>query len=275
MSYLNLSENLVPLTISKLMQMKAEGGKITSLTAYDASFAALFDKVGIEVILVGDSLGNVIQGHTSTIPVSINDMAYHTQCVARSVKRAFIIGDLPFASYTSTAEAVSNSVKLMQAGAQMVKMEGGAHLCEMIEVLTHHGIPVCGHLGLTPQSVNTLGGFKVQGKSAEAAKKILDDALALEAAGAQLLVLEAIPSTLGALITESLGIPTIGIGAGPDCSGQVLVMHDAIGAFPGRKPKFVKDFLASTGTIEKAIELYIQEVKTGAFPAPEHCFLSN
>jgi len=275
MSYLNLSENLVPLTISKLMQMKAEGGKITSLTAYDASFAALFDKVGIEVILVGDSLGNVIQGHTSTIPVSVDDMAYHTQCVARSVKRAFIIGDLPFASYTSTAEAVSNSVKLMQAGAQMVKMEGGAHLCEMIEVLTHHGIPVCGHLGLTPQSVNTLGGFKVQGKSAEAAKKILDDALALEAAGAQLLVLEAIPSTLGALITESLGIPTIGIGAGPDCSGQVLVMHDAIGAFPGRKPKFVKDFLASTGTIEKAIELYIQEVKTGAFPAPEHCFLSN
>ena len=255
--------------------MKAEGGKITSLTAYDASFAALFDKVGIEVILVGDSLGNVIQGHTSTIPVSVDDMAYHTQCVARSVKRAFIIGDLPFASYTSTAEAVSNSVKLMQAGAQMVKMEGGAHLCEMIEVLTHHGIPVCGHLGLTPQSVNTLGGFKVQGKSAEAAKKILDDALALEAAGAQLLVLEAIPSTLGALITESLGIPTIGIGAGPDCSGQVLVMHDAIGAFPGRKPKFVKDFLASTGTIEKAIELYIQEVKTGAFPAPEHCFLSN
>ena len=275
MSYLNLSENLVPLTISKLMQMKAEGGKITSLTAYDASFAALFDKVGIEVILVGDSLGNVIQGHTSTIPVSIDDMAYHTECVARSVKRAFIIGDLPFASYTSTAEAVSNSVKLMQAGAQMVKMEGGAHLCEMIEVLTHHGIPVCGHLGLTPQSVNTLGGFKVQGKSAEAAKKILDDALALEAAGAQLLVLEAIPSTLGALITESLKIPTIGIGAGPDCSGQVLVMHDAIGAFPGRKPKFVKDFLASTGTIEKAIELYIQEVKTGAFPAPEHCFLSN
>lgn len=275
MSYLNLSENLVPLTISKLMQMKADGGKITSLTAYDASFAALFDKVGIEVILVGDSLGNVIQGHASTIPVSIVDMAYHTQCVARSVKRAFIIGDLPFASYTSTAEAVSNSVKLMQAGAQMVKMEGGAHLCEMIEVLTHHGIPVCGHLGLTPQSVNTLGGFKVQGKSADAAKKILDDALALEAAGAQLLVLEAIPSTLGALITESLKIPTIGIGAGPDCSGQVLVMHDAIGAFPGRKPKFVKDFLASTGTIEKAIELYIQEVKTGAFPAPEHCFLSN
>jgi 3-methyl-2-oxobutanoate hydroxymethyltransferase len=275
MSYINLSENLVPLTISKLMQMKQEGQKITSLTAYDASFAALFDRIGIEVILVGDSLGNVIQGHTSTIPVSIRDMAYHTECVARSVKRAFIIGDLPFASYTSVAEAVKNSASLMQAGAQMVKMEGGSHLQEMIEVLTQHGIPVCGHLGLTPQSVNTLGGFKVQGKTADAAKKILEDALALEAAGAQLLVLEAIPSSLGAQITDALKIPTIGIGAGPDCSGQVLVMHDALGAFPGRKPKFVKDFLATTGTIEKAIALYIEEVKKGTFPAPEHCFVSN
>jgi len=275
MSYINLSENLVPLTISKLMQMKLEGQKITSLTAYDASFAALFDKIGIEIILVGDSLGNVIQGHTSTIPVSIRDMAYHTECVARSVKRAFIIGDLPFASYTSVAEAVKNSATLMQAGAQMVKMEGGSHLREMIEVLTHHGIPVCGHLGLTPQSVNTLGGFKVQGKTADAAQKILEDALALEAAGAQLLVLEAIPSSLGAQITDALKIPTIGIGAGPDCSGQVLVMHDALGAFPGRKPKFVKDFLATTGTIEKAIALYIEEVKKGAFPAPEHCFVSS
>jgi 3-methyl-2-oxobutanoate hydroxymethyltransferase len=275
MSYINLSENLVPLTISKLMQMKHEGQKITSLTAYDASFAALFDRIGIEIILVGDSLGNVIQGHTSTIPVSIRDMAYHTECVARSVKRAFIIGDLPFASYTSVAEAVKNSAALMQAGAQMVKMEGGRHLQEMIAVLTHHGIPVCGHLGLTPQSVNTLGGFKVQGKTADAAKIILEDALALEAAGAQLLVLEAIPSSLGAQITDALKIPTIGIGAGPDCSGQVLVMHDALGAFPGRKPKFVKDFLASTGTIEKAIALYIEEVKKGTFPAPEHCFVSN
>jgi 3-methyl-2-oxobutanoate hydroxymethyltransferase len=275
MSYINLSENLVPLTISKLMQMKLEGQKITSLTAYDASFAALFDRVGIEIILVGDSLGNVIQGHTSTIPVTIRDMAYHTECVARSVRRAFIIGDLPFASYTSVAQAVQSSTALMQAGAQMVKMEGGSHLQEMIKVLTDHGIPVCGHLGLTPQSVNTLGGFKVQGKTADAAKKILEDALALEAAGAQLLVLEAIPSSLGAQITEALTIPTIGIGAGPDCSGQVLVMHDALGAFPGRKPKFVKDFLATTGTIEKAIALYIEEVKKGAFPAPEHCFVSN
>jgi len=275
MSYINLSENLVPLTISKLMQMKLEGQKITSLTAYDASFAALFDRIGIEIILVGDSLGNVIQGHTSTIPVTIHDMAYHTECVARSVKRAFIIGDLPFASYTSVADAVKNSTALMQAGAQMVKMEGGSHLQEMIKVLTDHGIPVCGHLGLTPQSVNTLGGFKVQGKTTDAAKKILEDALALEAAGAQLLVLEAIPSSLGAQITNALTIPTIGIGAGPDCSGQVLVMHDALGAFPGRKPKFVKDFLATTGTIEKAIASYIEEVKKGAFPAPEHCFVSN
>jgi len=275
MSYINLSENLVPLTISKLMQMKLEGQKITSLTAYDASFAALFDRIGIEIILVGDSLGNVIQGHTSTIPVTIRDMAYHTECVARSVKRAFIIGDLPFASYSSVADAVKNSTALMQAGAQMIKMEGGSHLQEMIGVLTDHGIPVCGHLGLTPQSVNTLGGFKVQGKTADAAKIILEDALALEAAGAQLLVLEAIPSSLGAQITDALTIPTIGIGAGPDCSGQVLVMHDALGAFPGRKPKFVKDFLAISGTIEKAIALYIEEVKKGAFPAPEHCFISN
>lgn len=274
MTYINLSEQ-APLTISKILQMKQDGQKIASLTAYDASFAAFFDRIGIDIILVGDSLGNVIQGHTSTLPVTIEDMEYHTQCVARNVSRAFIVTDLPFASYASPTQALENAAKLMRAGAQMVKIEGGAHLATSIELLVQQGIPVCAHLGLTPQSVNTLGGYKVQGKSSDAAMKMYEDALALEKAGAKLLVLEAIPNALGKHISESLNIPTIGIGAGPDCSGQVLVMHDAFGAFPGRKPKFVKDFLAPTGTIEKAVELYISEVKSGAFPAPEHCFSAD
>ena len=275
MAYLNLSEQQTPLTTSKIMQMKLDGQKITSLTAYDASFAALFDQVGVDILLVGDSLGNVIQGHSSTIPVTLQEMAYHTQCVARSVKRALIIGDMPFATYASPMEAVKNATVLMQAGAHMVKIEGGAYLKETVTLLVQQGIPVCAHLGLTPQSVHTLGGFKVQGKTAAAAQQMLVDAQALEAAGAQLLVLEAIPSSLGQTLTQALKIPTIGIGAGPDCSGQVLVMHDALGAFPGRKPKFVKDFLALTGTIEKAVALYIEEVRSGAFPAPEHCFASK
>jgi 3-methyl-2-oxobutanoate hydroxymethyltransferase len=252
--------------------MRAEGEKITSLTAYDASFGTLFDQIGIDVILVGDSLGNVIQGHSSTLPVRIEDMVYHTLCVSRNIARTFVIADMPFATYADPQSALHHAALLMQAGAKMIKLEGGSWLVPIVEHLVRQGIPVCAHLGLTPQSVNTLGGFKVQGKLAAHAQQMIQDAKNLASAGAQMLVLEAIPSSLGKTITASIQIPTIGIGAGPDCSGQVLVMHDALGAFPGRQPKFVKDFLASTGSIEKAIELFITQVKSGEFPAPEHCF---
>jgi len=272
MSYLQTNQETKALTISTLFKMHAEGEKITSLTAYDASFGTLFDQIGIDVILVGDSLGNVIQGHASTLPVRIEDMIYHTACVSRNIKRTFLIADMPFASYGDKQNALRNAALLMQAGAKMIKLEGGTWLAPTIEHLVTQGIPVCAHLGLTPQSVNTLGGFKVQGKSAPQAQQMIEDAKNLQAAGAQMLVLEAVPSSLGKKITESIQIPTIGIGAGPDCSGQVLVMHDALGAFPGRQPKFVKNFLAQSGSIEKAIELYISEVKSGVFPAPEHCF---
>ncbi|MEI7531578.1 MAG: 3-methyl-2-oxobutanoate hydroxymethyltransferase [Betaproteobacteria bacterium] len=277
MSYIDPSNpSLVsPLTISHFQKMRVSGEKITVLTAYDSSFAALFDQAGIEIILVGDSLGNVIQGHKSTIPVTINDVAYHTSCVARAIYRAFLISDMPFASYGDATQATKNAAQLMQAGAHMIKLEGGLRLVPIISHLVDQGIPVCAHLGLTPQSVNTLGGFKVQGKSQESADLMLSDAIALEKSGAQMLVLEAIPSALGKKITEALKIPTIGIGAGPDCSGQVLVMHDALGAFPGRQPKFVKNFLTPTGSIDKAIKLYIDEVKAGTFPAIEHCFKSS
>jgi 3-methyl-2-oxobutanoate hydroxymethyltransferase len=271
MAYID-SNHPAALTISSLMQLYQAKEKLTCLTAYDASFAALFDHQGIDIILVGDSLGNVVQGHQTTIPVQVEEMVYHTTCVNRGLKRAYLIADLPFASYANPDDALFHAKELMQAGAKMVKLEGGEWFAPIVEHLVRQGIPVCAHLGLTPQSVNTLGGFKVQGKSQEQAIQMHKDAKALEAAGAQLLVLEAIPAALGKSITESIGIPTIGIGAGPDCSGQVLVMHDALGAFPGRQPKFVKNFLAPTGTIDKAIELYIQEVKSGAFPAPEHCF---
>ena len=272
MSYIQPNEPTKALSINSLINMRNDGEKITTLTAYDASFATLFDQIGIEIILIGDSLGNVIQGHTSTLPVLIEDMVYHTACVSRNIKRSYVISDMPFASYGDPSSALKNAALLMQAGAKMVKIEGGSWLAPTIEHLVRQGIPVCAHLGLTPQSVNTLGGFKVQGKTESQANQMLEDAKALETAGAQLLVLEAIPSSLGKKITESIKIPTIGIGAGPDCSGQVLVMHDAFGAFPGRQPKFVKNFLEESGSIVKAVELYIKEVKSGTFPAPEHCF---
>jgi 3-methyl-2-oxobutanoate hydroxymethyltransferase len=272
MSYIQPNEPSKALTISALLKMRQEGEKITVLTAYDASFATLFDQIGIEIVLIGDSLGNVIQGHTSTIPVRMEDMIYHTACVSRNIKRSFVVADMPFASYGDMQTALKNAARLMQAGANMVKIEGGSWLVPTVEHLVNQGIPVCAHLGLTPQSVNTLGGFKVQGKNTSQANQMIEDARALELAGAQLLVLEAIPSSLGKRVTDAIQIPTIGIGAGPDCSGQVLVMHDALGAFPGRTPKFVKNFLAESSSIPEAIALYISEVKTGKFPAPEHCF---
>jgi 3-methyl-2-oxobutanoate hydroxymethyltransferase len=276
MSYLQESATKRGLvTISKLQEMRQAGEKIAVLTAYDASFAALMDQAGVDVILIGDSLGNIVQGEASTLPVTIEHMVYHTSCVAKGQASAFLIADMPFGSYSTPEQAMQSAAQLMRAGAHMVKLEGGAWLAETVKFLVERSVPVCGHLGLLPQSVHTLGGFKVQGKSTESAQTLINDAKALQEAGAQLLVLEAIPSDLGKKVTESIQIPTIGIGAGADCSGQVLVMHDMLGAFPGRSPKFVKNFLSGQSSIEEAFKCYVQEVKTGKFPGPEHCFKST
>ncbi|HYC41648.1 MAG TPA: 3-methyl-2-oxobutanoate hydroxymethyltransferase [Noviherbaspirillum sp.] len=259
-------------TVPSLLAMKNAGEKIAMLTCYDASFAALMDRCGVDVLLVGDSLGNVCQGHSSTLPVTIGDIAYHTASVARGNQNALLIADMPFGTYATPESAFENAVKLMQAGAQMVKLEGGAWLVETVKFLTDRAVPVCAHLGLTPQSVHQLGGFKVQGKTAEGAEKLKADALALQEAGASILVLEAIPTALGKEVTDMLAMPTIGIGAGPDCSGQVLVMHDMLGVFPGRKARFVKNFMDGQTSIEAAIRAYIAAVKDKSFPAAEHCF---
>ena len=276
MSYLQESATKRGLvTISKLQEMRQAGEKIAVLTAYDASFAALMDQAGVDVILIGDSLGNIVQGETSTLPVTIEHMVYHTSCVAKGQASAFLIADMPFGSYSTPEQAMQNAAQLMRAGAHMVKLEGGAWLADTVKFLVERSVPVCAHLGLLPQSVHTLGGFKVQGKSTESAQTLINDAKALQEAGAQLLVLEAIPSELGKKVTDAIQIPTIGIGAGADCSGQVLVMHDMLGAFPGRSPKFVKNFLSGQSSIEEAFKCYVQEVKTGKFPGPEHCFKSN
>jgi 3-methyl-2-oxobutanoate hydroxymethyltransferase len=262
-----------PITISKLLSMRAEGEKIAMLTAYDSTMSALFNRCGVETILVGDSLGNVIQGHSSTTPVTVDQVAYHTECVARANTHAFIIADLPFASYGDPAQALESSAELMRAGADMVKLEGGGPWqVEIIQYLVERSVPVCAHLGLLPQSVHLLGGYKVQGKSKDAASLMLEQAIACEQAGAQIIVLEAIPSSLGKHITESLSIPTIGIGAGADCSGQVLVLQDMLGISPGKPPKFVKNFIDSNTSIEAAVKAYVREVKSGKFPGPEHGF---
>ncbi|MGB0937039.1 MAG: 3-methyl-2-oxobutanoate hydroxymethyltransferase [Colwellia sp.] len=260
------------ITTTTLLKMKQQGEKISTITAYDASFSKLFDQAGIHAILVGDSLGMVLQGQDDTLPVSIEDMAYHTQCVRRGVENTLIIGDMPFMTYASTEQALTNASKLMQAGASMVKMEGGAWLIETIKALVERGIPVCAHLGLTPQSVNVFGGFKVQGRQEEQAQKMIQDAQALEEAGAQLLVLECIPASLGKAITEAINIPSIGIGAGKDTDGQILVMHDALGISCSYMPKFSRNFLKDTGDIKKAVELYISEVSNGNFPGEAHIF---
>ena len=261
-----------PITISKLLAMHAEGEKITMLTAYDSTMSALLNRSGVETILIGDSLGNVIQGHSNTTPVTVEQVAYHTECVARANSHAFIIADLPFASYGDPIQALDSAAELMRAGADMVKLEGGDWQTDIIQYLVERSVPVCAHLGLLPQSVHILGGYKVQGKSKDAASLMLEQALACEQAGAQMIVLEAIPSSLGKLITESLSIPTIGIGAGADCSGQVLVLQDMLGISPGKPPKFVKNFLDGHASIEAAVKAYVREVKSGKFPGPEHGF---
>lgn len=259
-------------TAPSLLELRRAGEKITMLTCYDASFAALMDRCGVEVLLVGDSLGMVCQGHSSTLPVSIQDIAYHTASVARGNKTAFLVADMPFGTYGTPEDAFKNAVLLMQAGAQMVKIEGGAWLVDTVRFLTERAVPVFAHLGLTPQSVHQLGGYKVQGKTKEAAEQLKADALTLQAAGAAMMLLEAIPATLGKEVTELLSIPTIGIGAGPDCSGQVLVMHDMLGVFPGRKARFVKNFMEGQTSIDNAVRAYIAAVKDKSFPAAEHCF---
>ncbi|WP_264583736.1 3-methyl-2-oxobutanoate hydroxymethyltransferase [Rhodoblastus acidophilus] len=259
-------------TAPSLLAMKRGGEKIAVLTCYDASFASLMDRCGIDVLLVGDSLGNVLQGHASTLPVTIADIAYHTACAARGNETALLVADMPFGSYGTPESAFDNAVRLMRAGAQMVKLEGGAWLVETVKFLTERGIPVFAHLGLTPQAVHQLGGFKVQGKTPESAERLKADALALQAAGATLLLLEAIPAPLGKQVTEALDIPTIGIGAGPDCSGQVLVMHDMLGVFPGKKARFIRNFMEGQSSIDGAIRAYIDAVKAKSFPAPENCF---
>jgi 3-methyl-2-oxobutanoate hydroxymethyltransferase len=261
------------LSVPALATMAREGTKIAMLTAYDASFAALAERAGIDVLLVGDSLGNVIQGHTSTLPVTLADVLYHTRCVAAGCRRPLIIADLPFGSYQeSPAQAYAASVAALQAGAQMVKPEGGAWLAPTVAFLTERGVPVCGHVGLQPQSVNTLGGYRVQGKTPDAAAALLADADALVAAGASLLVVECVPRALGDALTRAAGAPVIGIGAGPGCSGQVLVMYDALGIQPGRAARFVRNFMTGAGSVEAALAAYVAAVKDGSFPGSEHCF---
>jgi 3-methyl-2-oxobutanoate hydroxymethyltransferase len=268
-----LQENNRPkVTVPKLQAMRDAGEKIVMLTCYDASFASLLDRAGVDVQLIGDSLGNVLQGQTTTLPVTLDDIAYHTACVARAQPRGLIVADLPFGTYGTPADAFASSVKVMRAGAQMVKIEGGEWLSETVRFLVERSVPVCVHIGLTPQSVHAFGGFKVQGKTQEGASQLLRDARAAQDAGAQLVVLEAVPPTVAADVTKALRVPTIGIGAGVDCSGQVLVLHDMLGVFPGKPARFVKDFMAGAPSILAAVEAYVKAVKDGSFPGPEHVF---
>ncbi len=260
-------------TQADLAKLYAAGEKVVMFTCYDASFARLLDGAGVDSILIGDSLGNVIQGHDTTLPVTIADIAYHTACVKRGCDRPFIIADMPFGSYQESPEqAFRNAVTLMAAGAQMVKIEGGREMAATVEFLVQRGIPVCGHIGLTPQSVHVLGGFKVQGKTDAAAQRLKDDALALQQAGATMIVLEAIPAALAAEVTALLKIITIGIGAGKDCSGQVMVLHDAFDIPPGKKAKFVKNFMAGASSIHEAASNAVAAIKDQRYPGPEHTY---
>lgn len=270
MSYL---ANEKPVTLFELTRMHQAGEKIATLTGYDASFATLLDRCGLDIILIGDSLGNVIQGHSTTLPVTVEQMIYHTECVARGTRRAFVATDMPWGSYQESPEqALRNACRLIAAGAQMVKLEGGAVMADTVRFLTERGIPVWAHIGLTPQSVHALGGYRVQGKGAEGAQRMKEDALALQQAGAAMLLIEMIPAQLGGELTDLLGIPTIGIGAGPGCSGQVLVLHDLLGVYPGKTARFVKNFMTGAESIDAAVTAYVAAVKNGSFPAEEHCY---
>ncbi len=260
-------------TRDTLQRMYAEGKKIAVLTCYDATFAHLLENVGIDILLVGDSLGSVLQGHDHTLSVTLDDMIYHTQCVVRGSNKAFIMVDMPFgSSQVSPEETFVNAARLVSVGAQMVKIEGGQIMAETVDFLTRRGIPVCGHIGLMPQSVHQLGGYKVQGRTTNEAEQLFNDAMVLQEAGAAMVVLETIPASLASKITRELSIPTIGIGAGIDCSAQVLVLHDMLGIYPGNKPRFVKNFMSEASSIQAAIERYVEEVKTGQYPGAEHSF---
>ena len=261
------------LTLHDLAKMHSAGDKIAMLTCYDASFAQACELSGTDSLLIGDSLGMVVQGHDSTLPVTLADIAYHTAAVARGCQRPLIIADMPFGSFQESPQsAFRNSTVLMAAGAQMVKIEGGCEMAETTRFLAARGVPVCAHIGLTPQAVHQLGGYRVQGKDESGAARLLADARAQQDAGAALIVLEAIPSALAAQVSAELAIPTIGIGAGKECSGQVLVLHDMLDVAPGRKARFVRNFMAGQGSISAAIAAYVAAVKDGSFPAPEHCY---
>jgi 3-methyl-2-oxobutanoate hydroxymethyltransferase len=261
------------MTVPRLYEMKARREKIAVLTAYDASFAAQCDAAGVDVVLVGDSLGMVVQGRNSTLPVSVDDMVYHTSAVARGVASALLVADLPFMSFRDVDAALVSAARLMaDGGAAMVKLEGAGYVLEIIQALAQRSVPVCAHLGLTPQSVHKLGGYRVQGKTRAAAERLLADAKAVEHAGADLLVLECVPATLARRISAELTIPTIGIGAGVDCDGQVLVIYDMLGITPGKRPRFSKDFLAGSSSVSEAIRAYVKAVRDAEFPASEHSF---
>lgn len=261
------------ITVNTLQTMAAEGQKIAMMTCYDTSFSSLLDNAGVDIMLVGDSLGMVIQGEDSTLPVSLDEMIYHTRCVARGAKRALVLADLPFGAYQeSPAQAFASSAKLMQAGAHMVKLEGGAFMADTVRFLVQRGVPVCAHIGLTPQFVNTFGGYKVQGRSESDAERIIEEARVLAEAGASMVLMECVPAALAKRVTEAVGVPTIGIGAGVDVSGQVLVLYDVLGVYPGKKARFVKDFMAEAQSIQGAVTAYVQAVKDKSFPAAEHCF---
>lgn len=260
-------------TVTSLLKFKEAGDKFTMLTAYDASFAALIDQAGVDIILVGDSLGMVVQGHDSTVPVKVEDILYHTRCVSSACRRAMVMADMPFMSFRDVPLALENATRFMQdGGAQAVKLEGGGHVLPVVEALAKHGIPVCAHLGLQPQYVNKLGGYRVQGRDKASAKRMLHEARTMQDSGADMLLLECVPAELAKEISQSLTIPTIGIGAGVACDAQVLVLYDLLGISFGKIPKFARNFLAGTGSIQAAVETYVKAVKTGSFPAAEHTF---
>jgi 3-methyl-2-oxobutanoate hydroxymethyltransferase len=271
---MNYLQDKKPVTLFQLKKMHSDGIRIAMLTAYDASFAGVCSRAGVDVILVGDSLGNAIQGRSTTLPVTLKDMVYHTQCVTRGNVRSFVVTDMPFGTYhENPAQAMHNAAKIMASGAQMVKLEGGAFMAETVRFLVERGVPVCAHIGLTPQAVHHLGGYRVQGRNQDAAAQLKADALALEEAGAALIVMEMVPATLAKEITESLEIAaTIGIGAGPDCDGQVLVLHDVLGVFPAPSPRFSRNFMEGASSIEEAVTRFVTAVKDETFPAAEHCF---
>jgi 3-methyl-2-oxobutanoate hydroxymethyltransferase len=260
-------------TVPGLARMKSDGEKIAMLTCYDACFASLLDESGVDILLIGDSLGMVLAGMPSTLPVTMEQMEYHTRCVAAGNKTALVVADMPFGSYQeSPQQAYANAARLMSAGAQMVKLEGSGWLASTVKFLTERDIPVCAHLGLTPQSVHAFGGYKVQGKGEAAAEVLKQNALAMQTAGATLVLFELVPAPVAAHISQALQVPTIGIGAGVDCDGQVLVLHDMLNVFPGKKPKFVRNFMDNQPSIQAAIQAYVAAVKSKTFPAPEHCF---